>query len=300
MKKPSPNSIAVLQALLVTFLWSTSWVLIKIGLVDIPALTFAGLRYCLAFCCLLPIALRPASRSTLSGLTRGQWAILAFYGLLFYTLVQGAQFVGLAYLPAATVSLILNFTPTVVALMGVIWLSERPGYLGWGGVALAAVGSIVFFYPVSFSTAQAFGILVMVIGMLANAGSSVLGRYINRREGIPALLVTTVSMGIGGSLLLLTGSVAQGIPCLGLNHWAIIAWLALVNTAFAFTLWNQTLRTLTAMESSLINSTMLIQIALLAWFFLGETLSAQKWVGMLLAGLGTAIVQFGKQRDPGE
>ena len=47
--------LAVLQGLLVAFLWSTSWVLIKWGLVAIPALTFAGLRYTLAWLCLLPI-----------------------------------------------------------------------------------------------------------------------------------------------------------------------------------------------------------------------------------------------------
>ena len=48
----SPHVTAVFQALFVTFLWSTSWVLIKIGLVDIAPLTFAGLRYGLAFLCL--------------------------------------------------------------------------------------------------------------------------------------------------------------------------------------------------------------------------------------------------------
>ena len=45
---------AILQALLVTFLWSTSWVLIKIAINDIPPLTFAGLRYTLAVIILLP------------------------------------------------------------------------------------------------------------------------------------------------------------------------------------------------------------------------------------------------------
>jgi len=50
----SERVTAVLQALFVTFLWSTSWVLIKIGLEQIPALTFAGLRYSLAFLCLVP------------------------------------------------------------------------------------------------------------------------------------------------------------------------------------------------------------------------------------------------------
>jgi len=37
--------IPALQALFVTFLWSSSWVLIKFGLEEIPPLTFAGLRY---------------------------------------------------------------------------------------------------------------------------------------------------------------------------------------------------------------------------------------------------------------
>jgi drug/metabolite transporter (DMT)-like permease len=41
----------------------------------------------------------------------------------------------------------------------------------------------------------------------------------------------------------------------------IIGWLSVINTAFAFTLWNHTLRTLTAVESSVMNNTVLVQIA---------------------------------------
>jgi len=47
-------------------------------------------------------------------------------------------------------------------------------------------------------------------------------------------------------------------PVLSLKGWGIIVWLALVNTAFAFTLWNRTLQVLSAVESSIINNTMLI------------------------------------------
>jgi len=50
----------------------------------------------------------------------------------------------------------------------------------------------------------------------------------------------------------------------------IIALLAIVNAAFAFTLWNKSLQMLTAVESSIINGTMLPQIAILAWIFLNE------------------------------
>ena len=97
----------------------------------------------------------------------------------------------------------------------------------------------------------------------------------NLRTGLPPVVITTVSMGIGGLLLLAVGAAAQGFGALDLRQWLIIAWLAVVNTALAFTLWNNTLRTLTAIESSVINNTMLPQIAILAWIFLGESLACQ-------------------------
>ncbi|MCW8805069.1 MAG: DMT family transporter, partial [Ignavibacteriaceae bacterium] len=69
-------------------------------------------------------------------------------------------------------------------------------------------------------------------------------------------------------------------------------WLAIINTALAFTIWNLTLRTLSAMESSIINGTMLIQIAILAWIFLGEAITVKEGAGMLIAALGALLVQL--------
>jgi drug/metabolite transporter (DMT)-like permease len=127
---------------------------------------------------------------------------------------------------------------------------------------------------------------------LANAGSGVLGRYVNRSQRWHPLVVTAVSMGVGGLLLLTVGMSTQGLPPLGVSGWAIIGWLAVVITALSFTLWNRTLRILMAMESSLINNTMLVQIAILAWLFLGERHNAQALAGLGLAALGALLVQL--------
>lgn len=283
---------SVLLALLVTFLWSTSWVLIKLGLKDVPALTFAGLRYGLAWLCLLPLALRPANRLRLRGLTRRQWAGLIGLGVLYYAVTQGTQFVGLAYLPAMTVSVLLNFTSLAVALLGISLLNERPTRLQWIGVIVFTLGALIYFYPIDLPRAQLTGAGIVLLGVLANAVSAVLGRAINRGGRLPPLLVTGVSMGVGAGLLLAAGLAFQGLPSLPWTGWAIIAWLAVVNTAFAFTAWNLTLQELSAMQSSLINSTMLIQIALLAWVFLGERLNGQEIVGMILVGLGALGAQL--------
>lgn len=287
-----PHLGAVLQALFVTFLWSTSWVLIKIGLEDIPPLTFAGLRYVLAFFCLLPLLLRSSSRTALRGLTNRRWLELVVLGLLFYAVTQGTSYVSLAYLPAMSVSLLWNLTTMTVALLGIYILAEPLGALQWGGVLLNLLGIVVFFYPPIFPGAQLLGLIAALIGVLANAASSILGRGVNRRGDLQPLLVTAVSMGVGAFALLTTAVFVQGLPPLQAQHWMIIGWLAVVNTAFAFTLWNHTLRTLTAVESSIINSTMLGQIAILAWLFLGESLTWQRVVGMLLAGAGTLMVQI--------
>lgn len=118
------------------------------------------------------------------------------------------------------------------------------------------------------------------------------GTGVNRSSELPPLAVTTITRGVGATLLLLAGAFSQGVPQIALRSWAIIIWLAIVNTAVAFALWNHTLRTLTAAESSVINNTMLIQIALLAWLFLGEDLNWKEIVSLVAAGLGALLVQI--------
>jgi drug/metabolite transporter (DMT)-like permease len=221
---------------------------------------------------------------------------LLILGILFYAGTQGAIFVALAYLPAVTVNLLWSFSSVVVALLGVTFLSERPSALQWGGILLAVMGAFIYFYPVDIPKSQTIGVSVAILGILANAVSSVLGREINRSGSHRPLVVTLISMGAGSTVLLATGLILEGIPVIDLRSWGIIAWLALVNTAFAFTLWNHTLRTLTAMESSIINGTMLIWIPVLAVIFLNETISSKEIIGLVAAGAGTLIVQIRNPR----
>ncbi len=189
-----------------TFLWSSSFIIIKWGLVEIPPITFAGLRYILAFFCFIPFVIKKKYIFEIRQLKPVQWKKLIFLGLIFYTFTQGAQFLGLSLLPSVTVSLMLNFTPLIV------------------------------------------------------------------------------------------GITMSGFPTISLKNWLFLIWLATINTAFAFTLWNLTLRSLTAIESSIINGTMLIQIAILAWYFLGESISFQEGIGMIVAATGVVLVQIKRKK----
>lgn len=245
---------AVFQAVLVTVLWSSSWVLIKEGLNDIPPLTFAGLRYVLASTFLIPITLHQSGLATVRQIAHRNWGYLATFGIVQYTLTQGAQFLSLAYLPATTVSLLLAFTPALVALLGIVMLQEQLSRIQWAGIILFLAGAIIYFGPVRLSEGEQYGLLIGTLGVLANAAQQLLGRYINRDQMHSALLVTAISMTFGSVILLAAGIASEGFPTITLKSWAIIIWHAVINTAFGFWLWNHTQRSLLAVESSVINN----------------------------------------------
>jgi drug/metabolite transporter (DMT)-like permease len=299
--KPSPRLSAILQAVFVTFLWSTSWVLIKLGLRgDLPPITFAGLRYGLAFLCLVPfVLLNPNHRNALRHISRADWVRLTLLGIVFYTLAQGAQYVSLAYLPAVVVNLLLNLSPVAVGLMAFFSTKEPPTVLQWLGIILATIGAGIYFLPFTLPTAVFVGLAAAIVAILANSIATLQGRQANRDMSLPPLLVTFVSMGIGAALMLVIGMAFQGPGKPTLLDWGFIVWMAVVNTAFAFTLWNNTLRTLTATESAILNSLMMPQIAILAVVFLGETLTLKEIVGLVLVGIGVLIVQL-KRRTSGK
>lgn len=139
---------AVLAGILVTVLWSSSWVLIRIGLDDesLPPLTFAGLRYGLAALVLVGwVARRDATRRQVASLGRRQVGRLALLGVVFYTITQGAQFVAIDRQPAATTSLVLSVTPLVVAAVSARTLGERTSRRQLVGAGLVALGAWAYF-----------------------------------------------------------------------------------------------------------------------------------------------------------
>ncbi len=290
--------LAVLQGLLVTFLWSTSWILVKIGLddLDLAPLSFAGLRYALAAAILLPFGIRAMRAAHVeTPLSPRLLVRVAIYGLLFVAVAQGAQFAALSVLPATAVSLILSSIPVWVAVGALAGGTERASIGQAAGIGLLTLGALLYFGPFELAPGAAIGLVAAAVCVAAAAASSHMGRGLARdviaRLGGPIGL-TAASMAVGALVLLGVGVALEGWPRPDTTGWLIIGWLALVNTAFAFTLWNHTLRTLTAVESSVVNNTMTVQIAVLAIVFLDERLGALQLIGLLLAAAGAAVVQL--------
>ena len=283
---------ALLEGLLVTFLWSTSYVLMKIGLRTLPPLTLAAYRYVIASAVLMMVAL---SRDR-GLLVKDKESLpkLLVLGISGYSVAQGLQCVALFYLPAVTVTFLLNFTPVMVLLLGVVFLREFPLPLQLAGMALVLLGAYLFFLaPVS--GAELTGIMVTLLSGLGWAVYMTLSRQFLRGERFRTLNLTALTMFFGSVVLLFSALIVDRPVQMSLSEWAIILWLSLVNTALAFVLWNHALETVRAFELSVLQNTMLIQIGVLAWSFLGEELTSMKLIAMVMVFIGVLIVQTVKK-----
>ena len=230
------------------------------------------------------------------------WLKLVLYGLIFYTITQGAQFFGLLFLPAITVSMLLSFTPILVLILAIFLIKEKPSKLQILLVVIALLGAFLYFFKsvsLDFSTTMVIlALIIVIIGVLTNALSAIMGRSINKSQELNPLIVTSISMIIGSIVLLIVGLIIEDIPHLSLISIGYILWLSIINTAFAFTLWNHAMQRLAAVEISIINNTMLVQITILAVIFLSERPTILEWVGLgIIAISGILLPLFSSKNN---
>jgi drug/metabolite transporter (DMT)-like permease len=279
-------------AIVVTVLWSSSYVLIKWGLSDIPPLYFATLRYALAFVVLLAIEVAIGrQREKRSVMGRRQAILLVVAGLSGYTIAQGLQYVGLYYLPAVTTSFILNFNPFFVLILAVGLLGEGTSLLQLGGLGLALVGAWAFFSERVSWGGQWFGVVVVIVGGIGWAVYLVTVRLLLRSGYISSLRLTSITTGVGVAGLAVMTLLSGEYAPLTTGGVLIIVWLATVNTALAFFMWNWSLKAIPAYELTVLQNIMLVEIALFAFTFLQETITPVMIVGMALVLAGVFVVQ---------
>ena len=297
----SNKSKAICFALLVTILWSSSWVFIKIGLKNIPPLQFAGMRYFLAFCVLIPFVFHFQKQKLVDTLKTAKLKSLLLLGFVMYFLSQGSQFLSLKYFPPMFIALTLNTSPLVIALIQLVVFKQKISFKQFLGILICLFGAFIYIQPKisqSFSAIigapdfNMFYFVAPLVCLLSNSASSLLGRHLNKDLNSSSMIITFVSMGFGSLLLLTISSFFESLVMLSWNEIFILLFLAVINTAFAFSLWNYTLKYLSSVESSVINNTMLVQIAILAYIFLDQNISIIDVFALVTASVGAIVVQL--------
>jgi len=286
--------VAIGESVLATTIWASSFVFVKIGLEYMGPLTIAGFRYFLAFIVLLPFLIRKGTiRQPIS---RGIWLRLFAIGISAYTVGNGALFWGLKYLPATTVSFLMSLSPLLILIAGAVWLKEIPTRWQVFGIIVSLFGSVLFFSS-GLQSGEPAGIIIVIIGLIGFMIFGILGREIAKVKQLDTITLTTIPLAIGGGFLLLIAFPLEGMPLLSTKSVGIVLWLAIVNTALAYVLYNHSLQTLTALEMNVMLNLAPLGTALLAWWLLGERLGFVQIIGMVVMIIGVIFVQRTRKKQ---
>ena len=270
-----------LYALLV-LIWSSTWVAIKIGLEDAPALLGAGIRFAAAGVLLLGFAAarrRPLHTDKTLALTLGLLPFAFCYGLVYW---------GEQYIPSGLTAVLFGVMPLYTAILAALLLQDEPLRARLlAGVALALAGLALAFVEsleLGSEDRAALGALAVVLSPLGAAlGNVALKR---RAGGLDAIVLNGWGMLIGGGLLLAGSALSEdwGDAVWSARALGSILYLAVIGSAVAFVTLTILLREMSAQASSFI--ALMIPFGALAF---GALLYDEAITGRALAGAALVV-----------
>lgn len=260
----------VLQLLLAAVLWSTGGFLIKSVSWNAPAL--ACVRSLIA----------AATVYVFLGCPPLKWSRANAVGAVCYVGTV-MLFVGANKLTTAANAIFLQYTaPVLVAVLGGIFLGERPTRLDWVLIGVVQVGCLLFFFD-RLTPEGWMGCVLALASGVSFAGLVLMMR--RQRDESPAQIV------LQGNLL--TGLV--GLPFAitttpGPGAWSGLVILGVFQLGIPYLLYARAIKKVRALESSLISTVEPVLNPIWALWFLGEMPNAWAlWGGGLV--LGSALVR---------
>jgi drug/metabolite transporter (DMT)-like permease len=276
-------------------IWGSTWLFIKVGLADLPPLTFAGIRFVIAFTILfLLIRIRniPLPQS------RAEWGLLAITGILSFGLNYGLIFWGEQYISSGLAAVLQATIPAFGLVFAHLHLpGERLSWARMGGVILGIFGvAVVFSNQLAVAGKQALaGCVAVLISSIVVAYSNVLVKAYGTKLN-PAVLAAG-QMFFGLLLLFAVGLPFEGSPLS--FHWtrrAVIAllYLAIVGSVIAFLLYYWLVLNMDVTKSMLIALVTPVVAVLLGMLVLNEEIGWRTLAGGAMIMLGISLIVIRK------
>jgi drug/metabolite transporter (DMT)-like permease len=277
--------------LLLCVIWGSTWLFIKLGLADLPPLTFAGIRFVIA-CAIIFLLIRVRGISLPRD--RRDWLLLAVTGVLSFSLNYGLIFWAEQHISSGLAALLQATTPAFGLVIAHLHLpSERMTWAKITGVVMGVCGvGVVFSNQLSLAGGLALA------GCIAVVASSIFVAYSNvlikaRGKNLEPAILAAGQMFFGLIPLLLIGIPLEGNP---LHYrWTPMAvvslvYLAIVGSVIAFLLYYWLVHHMDVTKTMMISLVTPIFAVLLGMVVLGEKLDWRTIAGgvMIMSGIALA------------
>ena len=272
--------------------WGTTWIFIKIGLQDLPPITFAAARFILAAAILaVVIALQKLPLPQ----TAKDWKLIALTGVLQFSVNYSLVFWSEQYISSGLAA-VLQAMITVFGLV-LAWIflpAERITRLKVFAVVLGIIGvGIIFTEQLQINSVWAFaGCVAIVVGAYAAAQASIL---VKAKGGAfhPASLVFG-QMICGIPPLVVYALLREGNPLDFPWTWRAVGcvlYLSILGTIAAFWLYYWLLSKIESTKAMMISLVTPLIAVVIGAIFLGEKLPPQTFFGgvLILASIGLIV-----------
>lgn len=232
-------------------IWASTFVGIKVLLLQLPANTIAFLRFLLASGVLggyLLVTRRPAVK-------RSDWLRLAVCGLTGVTLYNFLQNQGLRYAGSTDAAILAAMAPVFLALLAWLFLREHLGRVQVLGIAVALCGSFLVvtngsLAGLSLKPLRLYGDCLILLTGVAWAVYSIMVKTL--LESYPATTVLAYSTFLG-TLFLAPFALAEmpvDFAAVTVSGWLNILYLGLAASALAYFIWNLALTRVPAITAA--------------------------------------------------
>jgi drug/metabolite transporter (DMT)-like permease len=287
--------------LILCCIWGSTWLFIKLGLADLPPLTFAGIRFVIA-CAILFVIIR--LRHLQLPRARADWILLAVAGILSFGFNYGLVFWGEQYISSGLAALLQATLPAFGLVFAHLYLpGERLSWTKIGGVVLGVCGvGVVFSNQLAIAGRLALaGCVALILSAMFAAYSNVLVKKYGKHLD-PAILAAG-QMFFGLLLLLAAGISLEGNPLR--FHWTPVAlialvYLAVVGSVIAFLLYYWLVLNMDVTKSMLIALVTPVVAVLLGMLVLDEQIGWRTLAGgaMIMLGIAFIVVRRAKKKTP--
>jgi drug/metabolite transporter (DMT)-like permease len=286
--------------LLLCCIWGSTWLFIKLGLRDLPPLTFAGIRFVIA--ALILFALINVRGVPLPNKAR-DWIFLAMTGVLSFSFNYGLVFWGEQYISSGLAAVLQSMLPLFGLIIAHFYLpGERMTLPRIAGVVLGVFGvALIFSNQLQVAGPRAlWGSAALVLSAFCAAYANVLVKTYGLN--LQPSVLAAGQMLFGLIPLLLIGISLEGNP---LNyHWSPMAvlslfYLAIVGTVIAFLLYYWLLHNMDVTKTMLIALVTPVTAVILGMLVLKEELNWRTFVGgaMIISGIGLIVLRRSRKSD---
>ncbi|MDQ3323452.1 MAG: EamA family transporter [Acidobacteriota bacterium] len=282
--------------LILCLIWGTTWLFIKIGLEDLPPISFAAIRFILALFILAFIIYfqkLPLPR------TKPEWKLLALTGFLQFSINYSLVFWSEQYISSGLAA-VLQAMITVFGLV-LAWIhlpNEKITRLKIFAVLLGITGvAVIFIEQMQINSVTAFaGCAAIVVGAYAAAHASILVKAKGANIHPASMLFGQMAFGI--LPVIIYALVEEGNPLE--FHWTAravfsIFYLTILGTIVAFWLYYWLLSKIESTKAMMISLVTPLIAVLVGAVFLGERFPPQTVFGGVLILGSIGLIVFRKK-----